>query len=133
MGDGVDPVTGRGLSSMAHAQSGSRRASESARHTPGPWYSDAFGNITTHPPRSGLKALLPTTGIIAKVEKNYEANAHLIAAAPMLLEELQKVPCPRADFAGDTCDFWAHNYAQERCMRCAAIALAEGRTVEVAK
>lgn len=59
--------------------------------TSGPWYADMFGNVTTHPPRTGLKMLLPTNGIIAKVYKNEEANARLIAAAPEMLEALQKV------------------------------------------
>lgn len=59
---------------------------------------------------------------------NNKANAHLIAAAPELFVELRKTPCPRADFPGDTCEFWAEEYAQDRCTRCAAIVKAEGRS-----
>lgn len=36
---------------------------------------------------------------------------------------LAQVPCPRADFAGDTCDFWSENYGQARCLRCALLHL----------
>jgi len=61
------------------------------KHTPGPWYGDSFGTITTHPPRSGLRRLLPTPGIIAWVYNNVQANAALIAAAPELLEALERV------------------------------------------
>ena len=51
------------------------------KHTPTPWFSDFFGNITTHPPRRGLRQLLPTTGIIAKVNKNPKYNAEFIVCA----------------------------------------------------
>lgn len=34
---------------------------------------------------------------------------------------LRSVGCWRADFPGDTCDFWHVKYGQERCARCSAL------------
>lgn len=62
-------------------------------HTPGPWYADDFGNVTNHPPRRGLKKLLPTRGLIAVCHQIWSGrdvkDARLIAAAPDLLEALE--------------------------------------------
>jgi len=59
------------------------------KHTPGPWYYDNFGTVTNHPPRKGLKVLLPTLGIIAKVNK--QDDGFVVAAAPELLEALEDI------------------------------------------
>jgi len=57
--------------------------------TPGPWYSDYFGNVTSIKERKGLKKLLPNFHIVCKCDQgNYQANAKLIAAAPEMLEAL---------------------------------------------
>ena len=57
------------------------------KHTPGPWFYDSFGNITKHPPRKGLRLLLPTMGIVAKVNKINDGP--VIAAAPDMKEALE--------------------------------------------
>lgn len=62
--------------------------------TPGPWYFDVFGTVTTHPPRKGLRSFMPTTGIVAKCQQIWQERAHhdarLISCTPELLEALEE-------------------------------------------
>jgi len=65
-----------------------------SKHTPGPWYSDDFGNVTSKPPRQGFKALLPLPNfnIICICHQGpYAANAALIASAPALKAENERL------------------------------------------
>jgi len=57
-----------------------------SKHTPGPWK-------TTHSAMSGYRVSDSTGWGVAVVLKdvNDEANAHLIAAAPQMLEALEKI------------------------------------------
>ena len=67
----------------------------------------------------------------AEVVAVYVPAAAQEARIAALTEALTWLPCPRADFPNDTCDFWAETYGQERCLRCAALlAQPEGGTHE---
>jgi hypothetical protein len=97
----------------------------SAKHTPGPWkvrkgfIPDTFEIF--HPDRSIKRPFTPSD--LARVEADFgssgqgKANAHLIAAAPALLEALQEI---LAD--GMHCDVSPPLHRKAR----AAIALATG-------
>ncbi|MDR6216219.1 hypothetical protein [Paracidovorax wautersii] len=64
----------------------------SAKHTPGPWsLNTQYADIEVRgPAESGvLIAVMSPWGIAADTESPQAANAHLIAAAPELLEALQ--------------------------------------------
>lgn len=62
------------------------------KHTPGPWYADAYGDDC-----DGIGVCAKGKGIVADVDSDYcdtdemHANAHLIAAAPDLLEALKAI------------------------------------------
>lgn len=61
---------------------------------------------------------------MALAEDRAKLLAHADAMEALVRElaaELRKMPCSRADFEGDTCDFWAEAYGHERCLRCAAL------------
>lgn len=89
-------------------------------HTPGPWKKASRGWVRA---KDGLVAF-------ATVDENLEphprsdterdANAELIAAAPELLEALKSVPCQAPMFIRTT------GGCNNQCVRCAAIAKAEG-------
>ena len=61
-----------------------------SKHTPGPW--SAAGNVI-YPNLAGEKCIAKVSGILsAENDEEYlefEANTHLIAAAPQMLEALE--------------------------------------------
>ena len=85
------------------------------KHTPGPWaiYVNAPSDVVIRKMSKDGYELCA----IARVSSGY-ANAHLIAAAPELLEALQKI-------AGNTYDEWTNGAEAARIAR-AAIAKATG-------
>ena len=87
------------------------------KHTPGPWaiYVNAPSDVVIRKMSKDGYELCA----IARVSSGY-ANAHLIAAAPELLEALQKI-------AGNTYDEWTNGAEAARIAR-AAIAKAMGNT-----
>ena len=72
-----------------------------SKHTPGPW--SAAGNVI-YPNLAGEKCIAKVSGILsAENDEEYlefEANTHLIAAAPQMLEALEAAfdhICPDGD------------------------------------
>ena len=92
---------------------------KNAKHTPGPWKSyedDGFINLMVVDAEGYYIA-----EAMGRTKKNMEANARLIAAAPELLEALEKL-CNR--WQGDT-ELYAHG--EEIKAGRAAIAKAKGQ------
>jgi len=58
-------------------------------HTPGPWVAECIG-VSSHGP-DGVDVYEVTNGYTRIAEHVSEADARLIAAAPELLEALQKI------------------------------------------
>ena len=65
---------------------------EGFKGTPGPWGLDQFGNVVHGPVDGwGRKEKVRVSGVAlpGRVTPEYEANTHLVVAAPELLEALQ--------------------------------------------
>ena len=67
-----------------------------SKHTPGPWTApEASGLITgyiwAHEPYGGIVAQVEDGGQVPYDQEQRKANAHLIAAAPELLEALKSL------------------------------------------
>ena len=109
-----------------------------AKHTPGPWIMEDFGEVRTKG-ISGFRALeggkgVPITRLVRDNSPEGLANAALIAAAPDLLEALREADkmldiakryFPRSIKNGDKFDLLN---VQENVVR-KAIAQAEGRAI----
>lgn len=78
------------------------------KHTAGPWEAGEYGNsfIVTAKERQYDVAVVRNIG-----NEDNEANAHLIAAAPDLLDELRVARAALADFTGLT-EPHAHSLAR---------------------
>lgn len=89
---GVGHIVNRGVASPPKFAAITKLCNEA---TPGPWYGDVFGNLTTSEPRRGLAMLLPNFGIIAKFYKRERADAAFCAAArvviPQMLNEINRL------------------------------------------
>jgi hypothetical protein len=57
-------------------------------HTPGPWKADPTDFIFDHP---ATWRIVDSYGVVAEIESHNEADARLIAAAPVLLATLQEL------------------------------------------
>lgn len=102
-------------------------AGDTARHTPGPWIADGFGDVWVE---TGVHRCGEMTRDICAVHKDAEdwrANATLIAAAPDLLAALKELtgPWERGEKFSDM-DADVLNAIRWRA--AAAIAKAEGRS-----
>jgi hypothetical protein len=84
------------------------------RFTPGPWVATAYGDIHA----VGEPWLLASTGGKSGLYRDWQANARLIAAAPTMLEALEKMVAEYIAGYGD-----AQAFAR---MARAAIAMATG-------
>jgi DNA-directed RNA polymerase subunit RPC12/RpoP len=62
-----------------------------SKHTPGPWDKVVHGERDSRVGASTLIAIVYSTAF--RDRENQEANAHLIAAAPDLLEALKSIRC----------------------------------------
>jgi len=84
--------------------------SEELKHTPGPWSirQESVWSVGTDHEMSAL--------VYGCTDEEEEANAHLIAAAPDLLEALKELR-----------DWYRENVGLPACKANAAIAKAEGR------
>lgn len=115
----------------------------SEKHTPGPWVigfhdgtgsgaeedSGAYVTVPTHPTTSDAETILVVrggtndwggaVGVVGRTQAEKEANARLIAAAPDLLEALNKIT-DQMDRNRGRCDVATYNLA------CDAIEKAEG-------
>jgi hypothetical protein len=69
-----------------------------SKHTPGPWYREARGMVT-----SDASGIDPFCSIAIAGGANREANARLISSAPELLEACKRVleSVPFASYRGD--------------------------------
>ena len=61
------------------------------KHTPGPWYSQENGRDTYIYREGEGKHTQCMIGKVSKSQKEYEANANLMAAGPEMLERLEYV------------------------------------------
>jgi len=94
------------------------------KHTPGEWTVDGSGNVETIIPGEGYKFTVASTMNMStnrpeedKIFRDWqEANAKLIAAAPLMLEELQELEWIWYD--GD----YDHK-GYDRCIACGALKL----------
>ena len=99
--------------------------------TPGPWFADALDCVFTEPDGNGLLIANARNSAIPKDcrpgNNEQEANAHLIAAAPMLLEALEQFLSEHIDLveSGD-CGFWDPEKEEKVIKARAAIAIAKG-------
>lgn len=112
------------------------------RHTPGPWHCHFLGNIEEADDGGGLATGITTASIdefnkegdrgdlIAWVphDRNEEANANLIAAAPDMLDVLRLVAnSTSSGLRLCNCEGMADGFKCEDCLIWAAIDKAEGR------
>jgi hypothetical protein len=103
------------------------------KHTPGPWnrYIGEEGPIAISDsnPQPGKRKAIVRFGVGCIKGEEAEANAHLIAAAPDMLEELEEADaticslCKRLNPQHAECES-----CEEREVRRAAIAKAKGET-----
>lgn len=61
------------------------------QHTPGPWRVESRGGMAGREVRAGEALVVATVNTTSNDQGNREANARLIAAAPEMLEALQRL------------------------------------------
>lgn len=98
-------------------------------HTPGPWQGKGDGSGSINDSNGNQVALATLIGLSIRHPDERDANAHLIAAAPELLEEAQKA-------ADQLCPPRRHKAAQENQTRAtihSATCKAHGLFAAIAK
>jgi hypothetical protein len=60
-------------------------------HTPGPWVADSHGHILAHGGTTNVASTWTTPDGNYPEGRPYKANARLLAAAPALLEALERI------------------------------------------
>ena len=96
------------------------------QHTKGPWMSFYDGTLVIAEGDGACVASLRDTEVETIAERR--ANAHLIAAAPELLEALKHVVAAERAFIEDTSAAWDDEVGKAVIAAEAAIAKAEGRS-----
>ena len=91
-----------------------------SKHTPGPWKVSSSGNDIENAYGAGVCALY--------ADESSEANARLIAAAPELLEALERLVAANADLNERTGNGLPHPTHPAITISLDAIAKAEGGT-----
>lgn len=80
------------------------------KHTPGPWKTEGWGNIIVNDSEGNTLCLYPQ----GATHKQTQANAHLIAAAPELLEALIDLVNVSENFPNELSkDHYSVKYAKE--------------------
>lgn len=103
-----------------------------SKHTPGPWFIPKYGDIDeaeinfTHPNGKTYTIAKAFSGLGGNDFKEQHANAHLIAAAPDLLEALEEIAQGMGAYNVDPLEH-ANNVIEEaKSIARAAIAKAKG-------
>src|SRR6185312_5889186 len=102
------------------------RTGGSMSHTPGPWEAEEYAELSEYSINTGERQIARTNGYGGLSNSEHTANAHLISAAPELLEALKKCRTMAIEF-GAPAVCWAARHKKWMKEIESAIAKAEGR------